>query len=144
MPEPRALSALGFDFGLRSIGVATGQSVTGSAAPVTVLSAEDGRPDWNAVDRLIAQWQPDRLVVGLPYTMQGGEQELSQRARAFARELAARYPRPVHLVDERWSSREAESRLKALRQQGRKRVQRADIDCAAACIILESWLHDPH
>lgn len=144
MPEDRALSALGFDFGLRRIGVATGQSVTGSATPVTTLPANDGLPDWSRVDRLIEQWKPDRLVVGLPYTMDGREQAITQGARDFAHSLEQRYARPVHTVDERLSSKEAEARLRELRQQGRRRVRREDIDSVAACIILESWLHHPH
>lgn len=143
MREPQALSALAFDFGLRRIGVAAGQSITRSATPVTTLAASDGQPDWPQVDRLLQQWQPDRLVVGLPYTMQGAEQPITARARAFAAALEQRYARPVHVVDERLSSKEAEARLRDLRQQGRRRVRREDIDCAAACIILESWLNNP-
>lgn len=143
MPETAALSALAFDFGLRRIGVAAGQSITRSATPVTTLAANDGQPDWSQVDRLLAQWRPDRLVVGLPYTMRGDEQPITQRARAFAAALEQRYARPVHVVDERLSSKEAEARLRDLRQQGRKRVRREDIDCAAACVILESWLNNP-
>lgn len=141
MREPLALSALGFDFGLRRIGVAAGQSITRSATPVATLLANAGEPDWARVDKLLEQWKPDRLVVGLPYTMRGDEQPITQRARAFAVALEQRYARPVHLVDERLSSKEAEARLRDLRQQGRKRVRREDIDCAAACVILESWLN---
>lgn len=144
MPESRALSALGFDFGLRRIGVAAGQSVTGSATPVTTLLANDGLPNWTRVDHLIEQWRPDQLVVGLPYTMDGSEQPITQHARRFARTLGERYARPVYTVDERLSSKEAETRLRELRQQGRRRVRRGDIDSAAACVILESWLHHPH
>lgn len=133
------MSALAFDFGLRRIGVAAGQSITGSAAPVGVVDARDGTPDWHNLDHLIREWAPDRLVVGLPYTMDGSEQEITRRARAFARDLEQRYPHPVHVIDERLSSKEAEAHLKELRQQGRRRITRGDIDCAAACVILESW-----
>lgn len=139
MPEGGALSALAFDFGLKRMGVAAGQSITGSATPVTVLAMRDGVPDWTALERLIREWAPDRLVVGLPYTMDGGEQDITRRARAFARELEQRYPQPVHTIDERLSSREAETRLREMRQQGRRRVRRGDLDPAAACVILESW-----
>lgn len=143
MPEG-ALRALAFDFGLRRTGVAAGQSVTASAAPVTVLKMTDGVPDWGLIDGLIKEWQPQRLVVGLPYTMQGDEQDITRRARAFAAELEKRYPCPVLTIDERLSSKEAEARLRELRQQGRRRVRREDIDCAAACVILESWFHSQH
>jgi len=140
MPEG-ALRALGFDFGLRRTGVAAGQSITASAAPVAVLEMRDGAPDWTVMDRLINEWAPDRLVVGLPYNMDGSEQDITRRARAFATELEKRYRRPVLTMDERLSSKEAEARLRELRQTGRKRVRREDIDCAAACVILESWFH---
>ena len=141
MPEAGAVSALAFDFGLHRIGVAVGQSITGSATPAAVLSALDGVPDWKAVDRLLQEWRPGILVVGLPYTMDGSEQQFSQLARRFAAELGQRYPVPVHMVDERLSSHEAQARLKELRRQGRRRIRRGDIDCAAACVILEGWFH---
>lgn len=141
MPEGVAVSALAFDFGLRRIGVAAGQSITGSAAPLAVVPAQEGSPDWAALDRLVKEWAPDRLVVGLPYNMDGSEQDITRRARRFAEELRRRYPQSVHTVDERLSSREAETRLKELRQRGRRRITRADVDCAAACVILESWFH---
>lgn len=140
MPEG-ALRALAFDFGLRRMGVAAGQSVTASAAPVTALAMRNGAPDWAAMDRLIKEWAPDRLVVGLPYNMDGSDQEMTRRARAFAAELQRRYPCPVLTIDERLSSKEAEARLRELRQQGRKRVRKEHIDCAAACVILDSWFH---
>lgn len=140
MPEG-TLRALAFDFGLRRTGVAAGQSITASAAPVTTLEMTDGGPNWAVVDQLIKEWAPDRLVVGLPYTMDGGEQDITRRARGFAAELERRYTCPVLTIDERLSSKEAEARLRELRQQGRRRVRRKDIDCAAACVILESWFH---
>ncbi len=141
MPEGRALGALAFDFGLRRIGVAVGQNITGSAMPLGLVNALDGIPDWAALDRLVKEWKPDLLVVGLPYTMDGSEQEISRRARSFARSLEQRYPCPVHTIDERLSSHEAQARLKELRQQGRRRIRPGDIDCVAACVILESWFH---
>jgi putative pre-16S rRNA nuclease len=141
MPEAGAVSALAFDFGLRRIGVAVGQSITGSANPLAIVNARDGAPDWPALDRLIKEWKPDLLVVGLPYTMSGSEQQIYGRVLGFVRDLQQRYPHPVHTVDERLSSHAAQSQLKQLRQQGRRRIRRGEIDCAAACVILESWFH---
>ena len=132
---------LGFDFGLKRIGVAVGQSVTGSATPLGVVAVKDGEPDWRRLDRLLEEWRPGTLVVGLPYNMDESEQDMTHKARDFARRLEERYTLPVHTVDERLSSREAEARLKERRQQGRRRVSRADIDGAAACVILESWFN---
>jgi putative Holliday junction resolvase len=141
MPESTIQSALGFDFGLRRIGVAVGQTLTGSASPLGVVTPRAGEPDWKAIGRLVAEWRPAALVVGLPYNMDMSEQEMTQHARHFAEELARRFPLPVHTVDERLSSREAEAQLKERRQQGRRRVTREDIDGAAACVILESWFN---
>ena len=143
MPEG-GRRALAFDFGRRRTGVAAGQSITGSAAPVATLGMRNGAPDWRALDRLIQEWSPDCLVVGLPYTMRGGEQELTRQVRAFAAELARRYGCAVYTMDERLSSKEAEARLIELRRAGRRRIRRQDIDCAAACVILESWFHSQH
>ncbi len=134
-------TALGFDFGLKRIGVAVGQTVTRSASPLGVVAFRGGEPDWEAITKFVAEWRPGSLVVGLPYNMDLSEQEMTQHARRFAEELARRFPLPVHTVDERLSSREAEAQLKERRQQGRRRVTREDIDGAAACVILESWFN---
>ncbi|HEY1774134.1 MAG TPA: Holliday junction resolvase RuvX [Gammaproteobacteria bacterium] len=134
-------TALSFDFGLKRIGVAVGQSVTGSASSLGVAAVRGGEPDWAAIGRLITEWRPTSLVVGLPYNMDLSEQEMTGHARRFAEGLAQRFPLPVHTVDERLSSREAEAQLKEQRKQGRRRVSREDIDGAAACVILESWFN---
>lgn len=136
-------TALGFDFGTKRIGVAVGQSVTGSATPVAVVAMRGGEPDWDTLGRLIQEWRPDSLVVGLPYNMDLSEQDMTHKARHFSAQLAERFALPVHHVDERLSSREAEAKLKEWRQQGRRRITREDIDGAAACVILESWFHNP-
>ena len=140
-PHSPPQTALGFDFGLKRIGVAVGQSVTRSASPLGVVTPRNGEPDWDAIGRLVAEWRPAALVVGLPYNMDLSEQEMTGHARRFAEELARRFPLPVHTVDERLSSREAEAQLKERRQQGRRRITREDIDGAAACVILESWFN---
>lgn len=141
MTQPAHQTALGFDFGLKRIGVAVGQTLTGSASPLGVVAMRGGEPDWEGLARIIREWRPASLVVGLPYNMDLSEQEMTQHARRFAEELARRFPLPVHTVDERLSSHEAEAQLKERRQQGRRRASRADIDSAAACVILESWFN---
>jgi putative pre-16S rRNA nuclease len=128
--------ALAFDFGLRRIGVAVGQTITQSANPLTVLLAEKGEPDWQQVSQLISQWRPTALVVGLPYQMEGGEQAISFAARQFARKLKAQFNLPVHLVDERLTTQEAKRQLQA---SGVKLKDTA-IDSFAAKLILESWM----
>lgn len=140
MPEA-VQTAIGFDFGMKRIGAAVGQSLTGSASPLGVVAVRSGEPDWEAIAGLIREWRPGALVVGLPYNMDLSEQDMTHRARHFAEQLTERFPLPVHTVDERLSSREAEAALKEQRQQGRRRITRADIDGAAACVILESWFN---
>lgn len=132
--KPRTF--LGFDYGTERIGVAVGQELTGTATPLTTVRATDGKPDWPAITRLIEQWQPDEVVVGLPLNMDGTFHELSYRAQRFGNQLHGRYNLRAHFVDERLSSLEAERLLK---DQSRK-FQKADIDMLAAKIILESWL----
>jgi putative Holliday junction resolvase len=104
------------------------------------VRAVDGKPDWDAITRLIEQWQPDEVVVGLPLNMDGSFHELSYRAQRFGNQLHGRYNLRAHFVDERLSSLEAE---RLLRGKSRK-VQAADIDKMAAKVILETWLSQQH
>jgi putative holliday junction resolvase len=129
---------LAFDFGLRHIGVAAGQTVTGTASPVTTLRAVQGRPDWRAVGKLVSSWTPLRLLVGLPLNMDGSDSEMSQRAAAFAEKLERRTGVPVTLVDERLTTREARERLRNARgrRTGTGHAQ-------AAVLIAETWLGEP-
>jgi putative holliday junction resolvase len=135
--------ALGFDFGLRRIGVAAGDTLTQAAAPLTAVRHGEHGPDWPAIDRLLGDYRPTVLVVGYPYNDDGSAGALADAASGFAAALAQRYGLPVARVDERFSSQEASSELRARRAAGtrRRRVQRADIDSLAAAIILERWLH---
>ncbi len=132
---------LGFDYGLRRIGVAVGETLTGSTRPLETLHcAQPGQVDWTAIDTLIADWEPDALVVGLPRRDDGTEGEMAQAARRFARRLQGRFGLPVHLMDERLSSFEAEQRLQEA--GGRIRRQPGAADMIAASIILEAWLQE--
>lgn len=129
---------LGFDFGLKRIGVAVGERLTGGARPLRTL----GR-DWPALDALIREWAPEGLVVGLPLAEDGGEQPMSRHARAFAAELRQRSGLPVYTCDERYSSLAADSRLRDTRRQARsdrRRARGSDTDQEAARILLEQWL----
>jgi len=129
---------LGFDYGLRQIGVAAGNRQLGTAMALTVLRARDGMPDWNALAQLLAEWQPGLLVVGLPLNMDGSDSDMSARARRFANRLHGRFSLPVALVDERLSSRAAKD---ILREQGHRGDFRAEpADSMAAQLILETWL----
>lgn len=138
----RPLVVLAFDVGARRIGVARGDTLTRSTAPLGSVGTRSGVPHWTEIEALVREWQPGRLVVGLPYNVDGSDSRQTIAARAFARELARRHAVPVELVDERYSSLEAQERLRAARRSGSRarRVSKADVDAAAACIILERWL----
>jgi len=134
-------SFLGFDFGLKRIGVATGQELTGTAQALTTITCQQQKPDWETIEKLINDWKPDALVVGIPYHLDGKEQEMTLAAQRFARQLNGRFKLPVFEMDERLSSREAEAEIARQRQAGlRKKSQKGDIDMMAAQIILQSWL----
>jgi putative holliday junction resolvase len=124
---------IAFDFGLRQIGVAVGQALTGTASPLDTLRARDGVPDWSAVQALVTTWRPGRLLVGLPLNMDDTESPMSARARKFADRLGRVTNTPVELVDERLSSREAADRSSHRRQD-------AASHAAAAAVIAETWL----
>jgi putative Holliday junction resolvase len=141
--QPRGY-ILGFDFGLRRIGVAVGQTTTRTASALRTVS--NGRePDWSALDRLVAEWQPRLLVVGLPLGPEGDETPMSQTARRFGAALAERYAAAVDYADERLTSRDAERRFADLRAAGGARRKNADqLDAISAQIILENWLQSAH
>ncbi len=131
---------LGFDFGLRRIGVASGQMITRTASPVTILLANDGIPDWAQVLKLVKQWRPDALLVGIPHNMDGSECSVTLAAKKFLADLAAQQSIPVYPVDERLTTKEARQQL---RDQGHhKKVDWKRVDAMAACLIVETWMND--
>lgn len=133
MPEALANNPetlLAFDFGLRRIGVAIGQSVTRTARPLQIINARDGQPEWPAISGLLDTWKPQRLLVGLPLAEAGGDQSMTTQARRFARRLHGRYGTPVALIDERYSSHEA---------RYRRGSDGGPLDALAASVILEDW-----
>jgi len=129
---------LGFDFGLKRIGVAVGQTVTETARPLVTLKATQGEPQWDVLNNLVKTWQPDALVVGIPLNMDGTEQPISQSARKFVLQLQERFQLPVYEMDERLSTKEARARLFA--EGGYKALQDGQVDSIAAQLILQNWL----
>jgi putative Holliday junction resolvase len=120
----------GFDFGVKRIGIAMGNTMTGQAQPLTVIKAVDNASRFKVIGELIAEWKPARLVVGEPRHPDGAEHEMTLRARRFANQLHGRYDLPVELVDERYSS--------AVIQARRGEI----IDAKAAAIILQQYFDD--
>jgi putative Holliday junction resolvase len=131
---------LAFDFGLRRIGAAIGQQITASANPLCTIANGESGPDWPAIDQLVRDWQPARIVVGLPVNADGTPSRLTGQVRQFVSDLE-RFALPVETEDERYSSQEARARLTSGRASGRRgRIARSEIDSAAAALIAERWL----
>ena len=124
---------LGFDFGTQRIGIAVGQSITGTATALCTINSSHGKPDWDRITELIEHWRPDALVVGLPLHDDGSYSDISKAARKFAQQLEGRYRLPVHSMDERLSSY-------AARQHMKRTASKQEVDAVAAMIILQNWL----
>jgi putative Holliday junction resolvase len=135
-------SLIALDYGRKRIGVATGICITGTAAALTTISAQNGTPDWLSLEKIVAEWQPDLFVVGMPYNSDGSESEMTSEVKGFAAKLEARYQIPVEHIDERYTSAEAEALLKEERRRGSrtKKLKKEDVDAKAAQLIAESWM----
>ncbi|HDR1820483.1 TPA: Holliday junction resolvase RuvX [Pasteurella multocida] len=134
------MTVLAFDFGTKSIGCAVGQSITGTAQALPAFKAQDGIPNWDAIGKCLAEWQPDRVVVGLPLNMDDTEQDLTVRARKFAHRLHGRFGVAVELQDERLTTTEA--RAEIFGRGGYKALNKSKVDGISACLILESWFEN--
>ncbi len=133
-------TVLAFDFGTRRIGVAVGELLIGLAHPLADIAGEEAAPRFAAIAKLIAEWNPQRLVVGLPLALDGTPHEITRRAQRFARQLEGRFGLPVSFVDERYTSVDAEANL---RETGARRALREKrTDSAAAQLILQQYFHE--
>lgn len=142
MREAGQRTVLAFDFGTKSIGVAVGQEVTGTASPLAALKARDGIPDWDLIGRLFEEWRPDLAVVGLPLNMNGTEQEVTQWAKKFANRLHGRFKTQVQTWDERLSTADAKAMLFEL--GGYKKLTKEKVDSVSACVIFTSWAENQY
>lgn len=140
-PAAEPVCVLGFDVGSKRIGVAVGNTLTGTARAIAVIDVRDKVPDWPALARLIDEWRPQRLIVGEPLTLDGQSQPATRAARRFAHQARERFALPAVLVDERSSSRDADRRFAEQRRSGQaRRSDAAALDALAAQVILERWL----
>lgn len=136
MPDPVG-TVLAFDFGEKRIGVATGETLLGSAHPLTVIHAESNDDRFAVIGKLIAEWQPEHLVVGLPTHADGTPHEMTRLATKFGERLVRRFNLPVFYADERLTSLDAEARL---RETGRNsKSAKPLLDAVAAQLILQTW-----
>lgn len=132
---------LGFDFGMKHIGVAVGQSITHTASPLTTLTARDGIPNWIEIQALIDKWKPQALVVGIPLNMDGTEQLMTCCARRFMHRLQTKFKLPTHEVDERLSSWEAKNRHFSNIKYSKTKKNEKKIHAESAVILIEQWMN---
>lgn len=125
------ITLLGFDFGMRRIGIAIGNTITNEAKPLLTIAAQDGIPDWEEIKKIIKEWTIKELIVGMPYNLSGQFQEITFAARKFANRLHQKFKLPVHTIDERYTTKLARSKV----------TKKIGVDSIAACIILQSWLN---
>jgi putative Holliday junction resolvase len=131
-------NVLGFDYGKKRIGLATGQTITHTATPCKTLNQVDGNPDWPAIAAEIRQWQPQALIVGMPYYTDGSENTMTAAVKQFCYELEKRFKLPVFEVNETLSSAQAEEILKENIKIGKH--NKHEIDKMAAAVIVQRWL----
>jgi putative holliday junction resolvase len=139
MPDKNHINILlAFDYGTKNIGVASAQTITKTASSLPGLKAKDGIPDWNQIEKILKEFQPDLVLVGLPLNMDGSESELSTRARKFANRIHGRFGVKVEMIDERLSSFAAKGEV--IEQGGSRDYKHNLVDSIAARILLEDWL----
>jgi putative Holliday junction resolvase len=139
LSSEKITSVLGFDYGKKRIGIATGQTITHTATPCKTLNQVNGNPDWQAIAAEIRQWKPQALIVGMPYHTDGGENEMTTAVRQFCYELEKRFKLPVIEVNEALSSSQAEEILKEKVKIGKH--NKHEIDKIAAAVIVQRWLN---
>lgn len=143
LPEKPPSTVMGFDYGVKKIGVATGQAITSTATPIAPIAAKDGIPNWSEIEQLLKEWQPDALVVGLPTHMDGTPTEITKRAQKFANRLHGRFNLPTYTSDERLTTYEAKanwSELAEVHGWPKHFVDNHWIDSLAAALIIKTWL----
>ena len=133
---------LAIDFGLKRLGIAIANTLTKNAEPLQTLHIENTKTIPKALLQLIKEWQPDKLIMGMPYNADGSESKMAKQIRAFALLLSEQCKIPLEYIDESFSSHEASRQLKNLRQSGerKKRVIKGDLDKISAAIMLQRWL----
>ena len=132
-------TVLAFDFGLKQIGIAFGQTITNQSTGIKIIKVKNGIPNWDEIKTIVEEWNPNTLIVGLPVNMDNSESEMSSLARTFAKNLKDRIHNSVKLMDERLSSREAKNKAK----EASKSLDTTKTDHIAAALILQSYLNNP-
>lgn len=131
---------IGFDFGMKRIGIAVGQTVTQKARPLETIPAKNGEPNWAQLSKIIKKWHPDILIVGMPLNMDGSDQSISRHTRRFAQSLKEKFQIPIFEMDERLTTKSARENL--FNKGGYKALQDGQVDQLAAQLILQNWFDE--
>ena len=131
-------SLIGIDYGKSRIGIASGQTITNTATPIGTVPAYDGVPNWIELDKIVKRWRPSDIVIGLPLDTNDLETDITKAVRKFAEEVKERYKKPIHFINEAYSTREARWRLESVKK---KKINHLKVDALAACVILETWMN---
>jgi putative holliday junction resolvase len=132
------ITVIGFDFGMKRVGVALGKTLINQAKALDCLYVKDGVPIWTDIDKLVEIWKPDKLLVGIPTHVDGAEQPITFAARKFAEKLRRRFHIEVVLVDERYTTVEARQAL--FEEGGFRHLKNSEVDSVAAKVIIEHWM----
>lgn len=138
MPDSKVSTVIGFDLGTVYTGVAVGQTITGQANPLRALKSKQRKPDWNSIESLIKTWHPEKLIVGLPTHLDGSDDEMTEAAKKFSRQLEGRFHIDTVLVDERLTTREAFD----ISIESGEFKDKQQIDSISAALLTESWLRE--
>lgn len=138
MPEDDVKTVLGFDFGTVWTGVAVGQTITAQATPLDAIKSRNQKPDWSSIESLVKTWQPQKLIVGLPTSLDGCADEMTEITKKFSRQLQGRFHIDTELVDERLTTREAYE----IAIESGEYKSKPEIDSISAVLITESWLRN--
>ena len=133
---------IGFDFGLKYIGVAVGQKISMTASPLCSIPAKDGIPPWDIIEEIITSWNPFQLVVGLPINLDGSKQHITFCAQNFANRLHNKFKIPVSTTDEAFSTWEARNKISLSKHSKKNKQELEKLNATAAAIITEQWLVD--
>lgn len=138
------IMCMAFDYGIKRIGLAVGNSRLQTTQPLCVVANRNGTPDWNTIDGQISDWRPEVFIVGWPLEESGQESALCNHVRGFSKRLQKRYQLPVEFTDERYSSIAAQDEIKTLRRRGQmtRHSTHGDVDKIAAALLLETWFSE--
>ena len=145
LPASKPATVLGFDYGTKKIGVATGQAITNSATPIAPIKATDGVPNWAEIEKLLKEWQPNALIVGLPTHMDGTATDITKRAQKFANRLNGRFNLPTYVCDERLTTYDAQTQWADLAEiygWPKHFIDNHWIDSLAAALIIQTWFQE--